>query len=84
MYIYNNISTNYLFNKRHSIDKFAQQLKTHILYSVTFYESSKKGTKLCSVQYRQITERNVTGRTVIPYCIIVYSSVPTDRPYTAM
>ena len=52
MYIYGNICLNYLLKTINFIEKFAEQLKTHSLCSVTFPETGTGDKKMCTVLYR--------------------------------
>jgi hypothetical protein len=70
---YGHISLNY-FKIRNFIEKFAEQFKTYILFSVTFSETGRvlrKCVQFCTD--RQTIDSNVTGCMVIAYCIIKYT-----------
>ena len=59
---------------RHFLDKFAEQLKTHILCSVTFPVTGTVRVIRNFVQFstdRQTIDSNVRRRMVIPYSIIM-------------
>jgi hypothetical protein len=73
------ISVWIVFKIRNFIDKFAEKLKTNILYSVTISEIGtliRKCVQFCTD--RQTIDSNVTDRMVIPYCII--KSTDTNQP----
>ena len=46
------ISVGIIFKIRNLTGKFAEQLKTHILCSVTFSETGTSDKKMCTVLYR--------------------------------